>query len=77
MNTMKSIYRYFARTIRPSDIPPFFEGLVSVNDYPRPVDSGNGKKMYGFIDVKQPIDPAVAQQFDLELAPVSPFEILD
>lgn len=72
---MKTIYRYFARTTRPSDIPPFPVTPVNVYEYEQPMDSGNGKKMYGFLDYAQPLDAAFAAQYGLEAAPINPIEV--
>ena len=69
-------YRYFARNCRPSEIPPFFNADISrVVDYAKPVNSGNGKKMYGFIDFASEPNSALAKRFGLEAAPVNPITL--
>ena len=68
------IYRYFCRKCSPADIPPVvppFDGSV----YEQPVDSGNGKLMYGYIDYTDPLPEDLAAQFGLEAAPVNPIEM--
>ena len=69
----KLIYRYFCRKARPSEIPPF-EGIVSASEYEKPLDSGNGKKMYGYIDYDRELFAEEAEPFGLEAAPVNPIK---
>ncbi len=68
------IYRYFCRKTRPSDIPPVVAPHTVV-EYETPVDSGNGKLMYGYIDYAQPLSDELVSCFGLEAAPVNPIEV--
>ena len=70
----KVIYRYFSRKLVPSEIPPIGD-IVRVVDYETPVDSGNGKMMYGYIDYSLPLQPDNAAAFGLEPAPVNPITV--
>lgn len=67
------IYRYFCRKCSPADIPPVVPP-VGGSVYEQPIDSGNGKIMYGYIDYAQPLPETLASQFGLEAAPVNPIE---
>ena len=67
------IYRYFCRKCSPADIPPVVPP-VGGSVYEQPIDSGNGKIMYGYIDYAQPLPKTLAAQFGLEAAPVNPIE---
>lgn len=67
------IYRYFCRKCSPADVPPVVPPVGGAV-YEQPVDSGNGKLMYGYIDYAQPLPEPLAAQFGLEAAPVNPIE---
>ena len=68
------VYRYFCRKARPSEIPPVVP-VVAASEYEKPIDSGNGKIMYGFVDCAQPVPAELAEQFGLEAAPINPIEM--
>ena len=72
----KIIYRYFSRKYRPSDIPPIGD-IINVVDYETPVDSGNGKMMYGYIDYSLALHPVNAEEYGLEYAPINPITLPD
>lgn len=66
-------YRYFCRKKRPSDLIPL-QGIRYVVDYEEPIDSGNGKKMYGYVDYDRPLNEAETVQLGLEAAAVNPID---
>lgn len=68
------VYRYFCRKCSPSDIPPVVPP-VGGSVYEQPVDSGNGKLMYGYIDYAQPLSDELVAYFGLEPAPINPIEV--
>ena len=76
---MKQIFRYFARAERPDNMlpPPPFKDLIRITTYDEPIDSGNGKMMYGYLDYSTPLTESDIAAFHLEPAPVNPITVPD
>lgn len=74
MKLVSSVYRYFSRNTLPSNIPPIGD-IYMIVDYEKPIDSGNGKKMYGYIDYNGEIPKEKAEKFGLEYATLNPIPV--
>ena len=70
----KVVYRYFSHKYTPSEIIPIGD-IINVVDYDKPIDLGDGKIVYGYIDYSIPVAPANADEYGLEYAPVNPVSV--
>ena len=64
-------YRYFCRNCKPSETI-IFSDVLRVVDYEEAIDSGNGKKMYGYLDYSRQLSDSELSVSGLEPAPVNP-----
>lgn len=64
-------YRYFCRNKKPSDMI-IFSDVLRVVDYEEPIDSGNGKMMYGYVDYARQLTPGEINLNGLDPAPINP-----